>query len=197
MVPIKGNTVGSRHYPSDEYLAGFLDGDGSVVATLERYHSKRFPYRVRIKVNFTQHARHIGKLRLMREALGSFGVIRTDKRKNLAELVVQERSQVKAVLARLVPFLLIKKDQANLALEVLKRMSINEKHKPSTLSEGAYIRILSLVQKIRSLNSSTGGKCEIRVFDPVTTGIPEKTGMKTESSDSVRRKPLARTRVKV
>ncbi len=189
--------MGSRHYLSDAYLAGFLDGDGSVVATLERYHSKRFPYRVRIKVNFTQHAKHKDKLALMQEALGGYGVIRTNARKNLAELVIQERNQVQAVLARLVPFLLIKKDQAILALEVLEKMSSNEKHKPSTLSERAYIRILSVVQKIRRLNSHTGGKREIRVFDPVTTEFPEQPGMKTESSDSVRRKPLARTRVKV
>src|SRR3989344_3716890 len=107
ITPMKGNTVGSRHYLSDEYLAGFLDGDGSVVATLERYHSKRFPYRVRIKVNLTQHARHEDKLMLMQEALGNSGVIRLNKRKNLTELVIQERSQVKTVLARLVPFLLI------------------------------------------------------------------------------------------
>ena len=189
--------MGSRHYLSDAYLAGFLDGDGSVVATLERYYSKRFPYRIRIKVNFTQHARHEDKLRMMQEALGELGVIRTNKRKSLAELVIQERSQVKTVLVRLVPFLLIKKDQANLALKVLEGMSSNEKHKPSTLSEKAYIRILSLVQKIRSLNSGTGGKREIRVFDPVTTEFLENPRMKTESSDSVRRKPLARTRVKV
>ena len=173
--------MGSQHYLSDAYLAGFLDGDGSVVATLERYHSKRFPYRVRIKVNFTQHARHKDKLALMQETLGGLGVIRTNARKSLAELVIQERSQVQAVLARLVPFLLIKKDQAILALEVLKGMVSNEKHKPSTLSGRAYIRILSLVQKIRGLNSHTGGKREMRVFDPVTTEFPENTGMKTES----------------
>ena len=189
--------MGSQHYLSDAYLAGFLDGDGSVVATLERYHSKRFPYRVRIKVNVTQHARHKDKLVLMQAALGGCGVIRINARKNLAELVVQERSQVKTLLVRLVPFLLIKKEQAILALGVLAGMESNEKYKPSTLSERAYIRILSLVQKIRRLNSHTGGKREIRVFDPVTTEFPENTGMKTESSDSVRRKPLARTRVKV
>jgi hypothetical protein len=189
--------VGSQHYLSDEYLAGFLDGDGSIVATRERYHSKRFPYRVRIKVNFTQHARHVDKLKLMQETLLGFGVIRTNAQKNLAELVIQNRSEVQAVLARLSPSLLIKKRQAILALEVLKRMSVNEKHKPSVLSERAYIRILSLVQELRDLNSNTGGKRAIRVFDPVTTEFLEYTKMKTEPSGSVRRKPLARTRVKV
>lgn len=188
--------MGSQHYLSDEYLAGFLDGDGSVVATLERYNSRRFPYRIRMKVNFTQHARHTDKLMLMQKALGGIGAIRSNAAKNLAELVIQERSQVQAVLARLAPFLLIKKSQANLALKVIEEMSSNEKHKLSTLSERAYIRILLLVQGIRNLNSHTGGK-RVRVFDPVTTGFPENTGKKTGFSNPVRRKPLERTRVKV
>ena len=150
--------MGSRHYPSDEYLAGFFDGDGSVVATLERYHSNRYPYRVRIKVNFTQHARHVEILKSVRSAFQNVGAIRINAQKNLAEFVVQERSQVQTVLERLVPHLIIKKQQGILALQVLRMLRGNEKHKPSTLSEGAYTRILSRVQNIRDLNSHTGGK---------------------------------------
>jgi hypothetical protein len=155
---IMGNTVGSRHYPSDTYLVGLFDGDGSVVATLERYNSERFPYRVRLKLNFTQHARHIKTLELIQGALGNVGAIRVNKRKNLAELVVQDRHQVQTVLARLKEHLLIKKKQAQLALQVLEMLKTNEKHKPSTLSNGAYTRILNIVRDIRSLNSPTGGK---------------------------------------
>jgi hypothetical protein len=153
-----GNTVGSQHYPSDTYLAGLFDGDGSVVATLERYNSKQFPYRVRLKLNFTQHARHIKTLERIQGALGSAGAIRVNKRKNLAEFVVQDRHQVQTVLARLEPHLIIKKKQAQLALSAIEMLKTNEKHKPSTLSNGAYTRILNIVQDIRSLNSHTGGK---------------------------------------
>ena len=153
-----GNTVGSRHYPPDTYLAGLFDGDGSVVATLERYNSRRFPYRVRIKINFTQHVRHKKTLLLIQETLNNVGAIRVNKRKDLAEFVVQDRGQVQTVLARLEPHLIIKKKQARLAFQVLKMLSKNERHKPSTLSDGAYTRILALVQDIRNLNSHTGGK---------------------------------------
>ena len=153
--------MGSRHYPSDEYIAGFLDGDGSIVATLERYNSKRFPYSFRVKVNFSQHAKHIKVLKLIQETLGGFGAIRINAKKNLGELVIRERTEVQTVLARLAPHVIIKKRQIILAQKVLHLLRFNKKHKPSTLSEGAYTRVLQLMQDIRNLNSRTGGKGEV------------------------------------
>ena len=153
-----GNTVGSRQYPTDAYLAGFLDGDGSIVATLEKYNSKRFPYRVRIKINFSQHTKYIALLQRIQKSLDGVGTIRTNQKKQLSELVIQNRVEVQVVLVRLMPFLLIKKERAKIALQVLKLLSKNEKHKPSMLSDGAYTRVLFLVQNIRNENSHTGGK---------------------------------------
>lgn len=158
IIPIKDNIVGSQQKISDEYLAGFLDGDGSIVATLERYHSSRFPYRVRIKVNFTQHARHLQFLVRVKKILGGVGAIRVNKRKALAELVVQERNQVQEILLRLGPQLVIKRKQAVLGIKVLKILSANRKHQPSNLSADAYKRVLLLVQNIRDMNSNSGGK---------------------------------------
>jgi len=44
---------------SDAYVAGFFDGDGSLVATLVKQSSRYLrTYRPRIKINFTQHIRH-------------------------------------------------------------------------------------------------------------------------------------------
>jgi len=153
-----GNTVGSRQFRSDDYIAGFFDGDGSVVATLERYNSTRFPYRVRLKLNFTQHARFANELATIQKTLGGVGVIRTNTSKRLAELVIQNRNEVRAVLERLRSKLYLKKPQALLALRVLAVMRGNEKHKPSVLSDSAYTHVLSLVQSIRRLNAHTGGK---------------------------------------
>ena len=153
-----GNTVGSRQSLSDEYLAGFFDGDGSVVATLEPYNSTRFPYRIRLKVNFTQHMRHQKILTMIQQALNGYGAIRTNEGKQLAELVIQERNQVRSVLVRLAPKLAIKNRQSVLGIKVLDALSVNEKHQPSKLSDKSYTQVLKLIQEIRTLNSHTGGK---------------------------------------
>jgi hypothetical protein len=40
------------------YLAGFIDGDGAIMALLERHPAKRFGFRVRIWVKATQLRQH-------------------------------------------------------------------------------------------------------------------------------------------
>ena len=90
---------------SDQYIAGFLDGDGSIIASIEkRPERRRFPYRVRLKINFTQHIRHKNILVLLQQALGNIGRIRYVPTHNLVELVIQKRSDVKKTLLRLLRF---------------------------------------------------------------------------------------------
>src|SRR3989344_3526388 len=36
------------------YLAGLIDGDGCIMATIERHHEKKFGFRVRVEVKITQ-----------------------------------------------------------------------------------------------------------------------------------------------
>ena len=144
---------------SDAYIAGFLDGDGSIVATLElRPERRRFPNRVRLKINFTQHARHIQFLEMLKNYLGEIGSIYVNKKKNLAELVIQDRAQVRSLLVRFLPHLILKRRQAVAmlnALEVYAQATVNVR---SSLTEKEYETILSFVRDIRSLNSGTGGK---------------------------------------
>ena len=155
---------------SDAYIAGFLDGDGSIVATVEkRPERRRFPYRVRIRINFTQHERHRKLIEIIRHFLGDVGAIRGIKSHKLVELVIGDRNEIEKTLARLLPFIVLKERQAKIQLEIIgiyKKAKVNTR---SSLSEKEYLTILELVQKIRKLNSRTGGKIEIKAFNPVTT----------------------------
>jgi len=36
------------------YLAGFIDGDGCIMATIERHSEKKFRFRVRVELKITQ-----------------------------------------------------------------------------------------------------------------------------------------------
>ena len=144
---------------SDKYVAGFWDGDGSIVATVEkRPERRRFPYRVRLKIVFTQHSRHKKIIVLLWEFLGKAGHIWDVSSHNLVELVIQDRTEVTRILKRIRPHLIIKKRQALLMEDILKIYEKSKVNTRSSLFESEYASVLSLVKEIRRLNSNTGGK---------------------------------------
>ena len=157
---------------SNAYIAGFLDGDGSIMATVEkRPERRRFPYRVRvrIRINFTQHERHRKLIEIIKHFLGNVGAIREAKSHHLVELVIQDRTEVERIIVRLLPFIILKERQAKIVLKILKIYKMAKVNSRSSLSEKEYLDILNLVQEIRKLNSRTGGKIEMKAFNPVTT----------------------------
>ena len=144
---------------TDSYVAGFLDGDGSIVATVEhRPERRRFPYRVRLKINFTQHLRHKNLLVELQKFLGGVGSVRDVTSHQLSELVIQDRTQVKRVLERLLPKLILKERQAKIMLAAIKVYDTAIVNVRSSLSEKEFQHVLALVREIRNLNSGTGGK---------------------------------------
>lgn len=150
---------------TDSYIAGFLDGDGSIVATVEhRPERRRFPYRIRLRINFTQHRRHRNMLAKLQKFLGDVGSLRDVTSHNLAELVIQDRVQVKSILSRLLPHIVIKERQAKLMLSAIDIYDKAKVRVRSSLSEKEFKHILSIVREIRSLNSRTGGKRELGVI---------------------------------
>ena len=152
---------------SDAYIAGFFDGDGSLVATLGKQSFRYLrSYRPRIKINFTQHVRHFDMLVELQEYLGA-GKVHVASSRNLAELVIVDRNDVRRILNRMLPHLVLKKQQAVLALETISQFGENVR--TNRISDQNYSAILKKIVEIRSLNSGTGGKRRLVSFDPVTT----------------------------
>lgn len=152
---------------SDAYVAGFFDGDGSLVATLGKNTLKyRRAYRPRIKINFTQHVRQVEMLRDLQKYLGA-GIVRVASAHDQAELVIVDRNDVSRVLGRMLPHLVLKEQQAILALEIITQLG--ENLRTNRISEDNYQAIMKSITKIRILNSNTGGKRNLESFDPVTT----------------------------
>ena len=152
---------------TDAYVAGFFDGDGSLAAILEKQTSKYLrTYRPRIRINFTQHLRHLKMLEKLRDYLGA-GNVRKHSSHDMAELVIQDRIEISRILKRLLPHLILKKNQVILALEILSLMGKNTR--TNRISKENYIKILNRIKSIRTLNSKSGGKRNIDSFNPVTT----------------------------
>ena len=137
---------------TDAYVAGFFDGDGSLVAILEKQPSKYLrTYRPRIRINFTQHLRHSKMLEKLKDYLGA-GSVRKYPSHDMAELVIQDRVEISRILKRLLPHLVLKKDQAVLALEILSLMG--ENIRTNRISEENYNEIL----KHHSTNKKTSSR---------------------------------------
>jgi hypothetical protein len=152
---------------SNAYIAGFLDGDGSIMATVEgRPERRRFPYRIRLRINFTQHKRHQKYIEEIQTFLGGIGTIRESKRDALVELVIQDRKTVELLLKQLLPYIILKERQAQIMLEILdiyKQAIVNTR---SSITEKEYLDVLRLVRKIRKLNSRTGAKSKWKYLTP-------------------------------
>ena len=152
---------------TDAYVAGFFYGDGSLVAILEKQTSKYLrTYRPRIRINFTQSLKHSKMLEKLRNYLGA-GSVHKHSSHEMAELVIQDRVEISKILKRILPHLVLKKNQAVLALEILSLMG--ENICTNRISEKNYNKILNCIKKIRNLNSKSGGKRNIDSFNPVTT----------------------------
>jgi LAGLIDADG endonuclease len=70
MIQEQGNTVGSRSQVDLAYIAGFLDGDGSLMIQLKRRsESKIKTRRIMLTICFYQDSRHEKPLHRIKEVL--------------------------------------------------------------------------------------------------------------------------------
>jgi hypothetical protein len=111
-----GNTVGSQSNLDLAYIAGFLDGDGSLMIQLKRRsESKIGTRRVMLTICFYQDSRHEQPLYWIKEVLG----IRYISRRNdgMTELRINGHERVRDILIALSPFLKFKKKQAEVIIK--------------------------------------------------------------------------------
>ena len=111
MIQEQGNTVGSRSQVDLAYIAGFLDGDGSLMIQLKRRsESKIKTRRVMLTICFYQDSRHEKPLHWIKEVLG-IGYI-SHRNDGMTELRINGHKQVLEILRMLKPFLKFKEKQA-------------------------------------------------------------------------------------
>ncbi len=118
-----GNTVG-RLSKTDSinfaYIAGFLDGDGSIMLQLHRRKAGKETFRVKTVICFYQDSRHIDKIEWIKGILGC-GYVYT-RRDHICELRIEGFQRVFEVLNSLKPYLRFKKEQVNLMLNIIPKL---------------------------------------------------------------------------
>jgi hypothetical protein len=116
MMKGQGNTVGSQSNLDLAYIAGFLDGDGSLMIQLKRRsESKIGTRRVMLTICFYQDSRHEKPLLWIKKVLGIGYISRRND--GMTELRINGHERVRSILVGLLPFLKFKRKQAKVIIK--------------------------------------------------------------------------------
>ncbi len=107
---IQDNTVGSRLKIDLAYIAGFLDGDGSLMLQIKKRKDGKKKFRFMCTICFYQDSRHETDLHWIREILGIGYLSRRND--GMSELRINGVTQTKNILNLLLPYLRFKRQQA-------------------------------------------------------------------------------------
>ncbi len=119
---MRANAVGKKCSVAERaYCAGLIDGDGAIMALIERHGEKKFKFRVRIELKITQ--KHAKDLLFLVRLLGA-GTIR--KNRTTSDWITRDQVEIARVLQLIEPYSKMKKAQIHYALEII-RTHIREK----------------------------------------------------------------------
>ena len=117
---MKANAVGKKLSEVEKaYVAGFLDADGAIMASLERHQEKKFGFRVRVVVKISQR-----DIKVVEKFRDDFGVGRVRPNRHGTRLmshewIVLDQQHADYVLKTLLPYIRVKEKQAKIAREII------------------------------------------------------------------------------
>ncbi len=127
------------------YIAGFLDGDGSVFFQIVPRSDYINRFEIRASVAFYQKTENAGILDWLKEQLGA-GYIR-HRKTGISDYTVVGHVEVGRILNLLRPYVRLKTRQVELGLEILEKLEAAE-------SLDGFIESCKLVDKFGELNYS-------------------------------------------
>lgn len=130
-----------------QYIAGFIDGDGSIMAQLVRGDYK-YGYTTRVTVALYQKTKRHWFLKQMKAVLGGNLYKKTN---GMSVLEITGYTPVKTLLLALHPFLRIKKPQARRVLKIIEAYKNRE-------TEACFLKVCQQVDKVANLNDSKARK---------------------------------------
>jgi len=154
------------------YLAGFLDGDGSIHFQLVRQKEYRFGFYIRSSMALSQSTSARAGLEYLQRLIGG-GYLR-DRGTGMSDLVVTSRPLLTELFVRIEPFVVFKKIHVQEALRLLPRIR-------PRMSPKEFLQVAQQVDDFSSLNYSktkriTAADVELHLrskgwLDPVSTSL--------------------------
>ena len=145
--------MGSQSKIDLAYIAGFLDGDGSLMLQIKKRKDGKSKKRFMATICLYQDSRHEKTLLWIRKLLGIGYVSRRND--GMTELRINGFEQVRIILKSLLPFIRLKRNQAESlykATDILSRKSMTQ------LSRQELLKIVNCVVEIQNNNYATKHK---------------------------------------
>ncbi len=133
------------------YIAGFLDGDGSIYAKLvPRPDYKIIQYQLSLSISFIQRKDRYPYLEDIYEQLDKRGALRKDRGDGIADYTITGPEHLSIILPQLLPYLRIKKKQASCLLHISNQYpSVKKNH-------SQFLTLLKIVDQIQNFNKRPG-----------------------------------------
>ena len=127
------------------YIAGFLDADGSIYVRAKPNSDYRYGFQIAPYIVFFQSAKERQKFEEVCSLIG-YGRMR-ERKDGILEYAINRIDEIKEFLNCVHPFVVIKKKQAELMLEIIDKKS-------RVKNEKNFEYLLKLVDSYRELNYS-------------------------------------------
>ena len=127
------------------YIAGFLDGDGSIHVRLKPNSTYRFCFQISPAMVFYQSEKEYKYLQWLYKKIGR-GYLRK-RNDGVAELTIGDVGSLEEVIRNIFPYLKLKKKQATLMLKILKM-------KQNVKNARDFLRLARKIDGFQQLNYS-------------------------------------------
>jgi len=127
------------------YIAGFLDGDGSIYVKLTKNDTYRYRYQICPYVVFYQSKKNKRGIEQIKEFIGS-GYIRTRK-DGIVEYIIGDVDSIEKILNWLKPYVILKKENVRLMIKILQK-------KKKIASAKDFLDLCCQIDEFKKLNYS-------------------------------------------
>jgi hypothetical protein len=141
------------------YIAGFLDGDGSIIVQIKNRKDTSRGWRIMFTICFYQDTRHEKSLFWIRKKLGIGYVSR--RKDGITELRINGYQRTEDVLSKIYPYARFKRKQIRYILEILDILKREKKIFRLTKKERE--KIASLILNARNETYQSGLKSRLKL----------------------------------
>jgi hypothetical protein len=142
------------------YIAGFLDGDGSIFFQIVPRKDYKQKFQIRSSIAFYQKTKYAEILNWLKEIFG-VGYIR-HRKTGMSDYTIVDSKEVYKILKLLQQYVRLKRKQVELGLEIFNKIE-NKK------SNADFLEICKLVDKFKELNYS---KKRTITYESVSKSLP-------------------------